>query len=172
VCRSIAALLLLVASTVAFAADREPKVTTDKVIGVTQFLESHPLDPAAPALRALMVDWEDKATEVVDYVCPDVLDPIPSEGAPHSPELLGQFIFGSAAHQLANPTDRDALVPSQLAGFRSMLKAYQGFLAADPKARIARLDELAQKDSSGSLDEYLTPLILKACKGDSKAGAP
>ncbi|HET7127134.1 MAG TPA: hypothetical protein VFI26_08605 [Lysobacter sp.] len=169
--RLILVALLAIASVAdAQAQDSELKVTTDKVIGVTKFLESQPLDPAAPGLRSLMIDWEDKAKEVVDYVCADVLDPIPSESVPHSSELLVQFIFGSAAHQLSNPEDKGALVPSQIAGIRSMLKAYQGFLAADPKARIPRLDELIQKESTGSLEDYLKPIILKSCKGDFEHG--
>jgi len=166
----ILALAVLPAINLHAAETDDLKITTDKVIGATHFLESHPLDPAAPGLRALMADWEDKATEVVDYVCPKVLDPVPSDAAAHSPELLVQFIFGSAAYQLANPANKGALVPSQLAGIRSMLKAYQGFVASDPKSRIARLDDLLQMEAAGSLDAYLTPIILESCKGPFEHG--
>jgi hypothetical protein len=77
-----------------------------------------------------------------------------------------QFIFGSAAHQIDNPSDKGKVVPGQLAGMRSMLKAYSAYLAADPAAKIQRLDELSEMDKSGQLDGYLAP-IVKHCGDDS-----
>lgn len=139
-------------------------ITTDKIVAATRFLETNPMDPGSPVLRAAMIQWEDKATEVVDYVCPGVLKPIPDDTVPHSAELLVQFIFGSAAHQLAHPEDKGALVPGQVAGMRSMLKAYAAFLAADPKARIPRLDELASVEAQGRLATYLSPIVLQECE--------
>jgi hypothetical protein len=159
--------LAVLAPAQASAVNSKYTIATDKIVTATQFLEEHPLDPGAPVLRAAMVKWEDKAKEVVDYVCPDVLKPIPSDSIPYSAELLVQFIFGSAAHQLAYPADKGVLVPSQLAGMRSMLKAYAGFLAADPKARVPRLDELTQMEADGQLDAYLTPIVLRDCKTKS-----
>ena len=139
------------------------KVKNDQVVGLTKFLEEKPLDESAPGIRALLIDWEDKSKDVIDYVCPGVLAPIPAENVPHSPELLVQFIFGSAAHQIANPTDKGKVVPGQLAGMRSMLKAYRGFLTADPAARIPRLDELSEMEAAGTLPEYLAPIAIKEC---------
>ena len=139
------------------------KVPTDQVVGLTRFLEEKPLDESAPGIRALLIDWEDKSTDVVDYVCPALLAPIPADDVPNSAELLGQFIFGSAAHQIANPSDKGKVVPGQLAGMRSMLKAYRVLLAADSTARIPRLDELSQMDTAGTLSEYLAPIAIKAC---------
>src|SRR5512146_3458455 len=92
--------LAVLAPAQASAVNSKYTIATDKTVSATQFLEEHPLDPGAPVLRAAMVKWEDKAKEVVDYVCPDVLKPIPSDSIPYSAELLVQFIFGSAAHQL------------------------------------------------------------------------
>ena len=151
----------LVACPTAFAA--KLKVKTEQVVGLTKFLEEKPLDESAPGIRALLIDWEDKSKDVIDYVCPGVLAPIPADNVPHSPELLVQFIFGSAAHQIANPTDKGKIVPGQLAGMRSMLKAYKGFLAADPAARIPRLDELSEMEAAGTLPEYLEPIAIKEC---------
>ncbi len=44
-----------------------------------------------------------------------------------------------------------------------MLKAYGAFLAADPAARIPRLDELSQMNAAGTLPEYLEPIVIKEC---------
>ena len=139
------------------------KVKTDQVIGLTRFLEEKPMDENAPGIRALLIDWEEKSEEVVDYVCSGIFDPVPADDVPNSSELLVQFIFGSAAHQIANPSDKGSIVPGQLAGMRSMLKAYNAFLAADPKARIPRFDELSKMDAAGTLPEYLAPIAIREC---------
>ncbi len=139
------------------------KVKTDQVVGLTRFLEEKPLDESAPAIRSLLIEWEEKSKDVVDYVCPGLLAPIPADDVPNSAELLVQFIFGSAAHQIANPMDKGKVVPGQLAGMRSMLKAYGAFLAADPAARIPRLDELSHMDAAGTLSEHLEPIAVKEC---------
>ena len=142
------------------------KVKTDQVIALTRFLEEKPLDEGAPGIRALLIDWEDKSKDVIDYICPNVLDPVLVDGTPNSDELMFQFIFGSAAHQIANPRDKGKVIPGQLAGMRSMLKTYNAFLASDPAAKIQRLDELSEMDRSGELDGYLAP-IVKDCGKDS-----
>ncbi|MFK2877428.1 hypothetical protein [Rhodanobacter hydrolyticus] len=164
------AVLIVAAATVissmpALAAGKNDlKVSTSQVVGLTKFLEEHPRNEQAPAVRALMLDWEDKTKDVVDYVCPGVLAPVPNDGVPNGPELLAQFILSSAAFQIANPSQKGALQPSQLAGMRSMLKVYQAFLASDPKARIPRFDELLAKEADGSLPAYLEPVVAAECK--------
>lgn len=138
-------------------------VKTEQVVVLTRFLEQQPLDPSAPAIRAGLLRWEDGREDVINWVCTDVLAPIPADDVPNSPQLLAQFIFGSAAHQVAHPADMGKLVPGQLAGMRSMLKAYHALLAADPKARIPRLDDLSRMDADGTLPAYLEPVAIKAC---------
>jgi hypothetical protein len=154
---------VLLVSPLAYGA--KSKVKTEQVVELTRFLEENPLDESAPGIRALLIDWEEKSKDVVDYICPGVLDPVLVDGVPNSSELMVQFIFGSAAHQIANPSDKGKVIPGQLAGMRSMLKAYSAFLAADAAAKIQRLDELSEMDISGGLDRYLAP-IVKDCGDD------
>lgn len=137
----------------------------DRVVTYTAFLESNPFDAQAPAMRVWLLDWEDKSKDVVDVVCPDVLKPLPSNNTPYSAELIAQFIFGSAANQIAHPEQKGKLVPNQLAGMRSMLRAYASILRSKPGAHIPRLDELSKKDADGTLAQYLTPIIDASCKG-------
>ncbi|MGE8234189.1 MAG: hypothetical protein ACN6OR_12420, partial [Stenotrophomonas sp.] len=118
------------------------KIDSSQVVGLTALLEAQPHHPEATSIRALLLEWEDGTEDAVDYVCPDVLTPVPAAGIANSQELLAQFIFGSAAFQVANPSQKGALQPSQLAGMRSMLKAYRALLATDPAARIPRFDTL------------------------------
>ncbi len=138
-------------------------VDTAKVISLTQFLEDHPLDKQAPTVRAALVQWEARSTDVVDVVCPGVFAPVPAKSVKYSGELLGQFILGSAVHQLAVPADKGKLMPLQLAGVSSMLKAYRAILATDKSARIARFDSLSRDQAAGSLATTIEPLVISNC---------
>ena len=144
--------------------DNALKVDRSQVVGLTALLEAQPRHPEATSIRALLLEWEDSTKDAVDYVCPDVLTPVPANGVPNGPELLAQFIFGSAAFQVANPSQKGALQPSQLAGMRSMLKTYRALLATDPGARIPRFDALAAMDAAGTLPVYLEPIVTLGCK--------
>jgi hypothetical protein len=134
-----------------------------KVVSLTRFLEDRPLDKQAPSIRAALVQWEADSKDVMDVVCPGVFAPVPDSSIKYSSELLGQFIFGSAAHQLVVPADKGKLMPAQLAGMTSMLKAYRAFLAADKEARIPRFDALLRDEASGSLANTLEPLVIAHC---------
>lgn len=140
------------------------KVDSSQVVGLTALLEAQPRHPEATSIRALLFEWEDSTKDAVDYVCPEVLAPVPAAGTPNGPELMAQFIFGSAAYQVANPSQKGALQPSQLAGMRSMLKAYKALLASDPAARIERFDALALMDAQSTLPAYLEPIVTLGCK--------
>lgn len=162
------ALILAFTLVLPFAAfaQSEPalKINSTQVVGLTALLEAQPRHPEATSIRALLLEWEDSSTDVVDYVCPDVLAPIPGKGTANGPELLAQFIFGSAAFQVANPSQKGALQASQLAGMRSMLKAYKVLLATDASARIPRFDALAAMDAQGTLPAYLEPIVTLGCR--------
>ncbi|MFC3816465.1 hypothetical protein [Lysobacter sp. GCM10012299] len=160
----VAAMALSPIATTAAAGRKAPRIESSQVVGLTRLLEEQPHHEQAPAIRALMLEWEDKTSDAVDYVCPGVLSPVPDDGVPNGPELLAQFIFGSAAFQVASPAQKGALQPGQLAGMRSMLKAYQSFLANDPSARVPRFDELLDKEADGSLAAYLEPIVTAECK--------
>ncbi|MHA6206278.1 hypothetical protein ACXU4B_17760 [Dyella soli] len=135
-----------------------------RVIEYTSFLESHPLDARSPAMRAWLLDWEDKSTDVVDMVCDAVLAPLPGKEVDFTGELLAQFVFGSATNQLAHPEQKDNLVANQLAGMRSLLKVYAIVLPLKPHARNPRFDELSEKEANGTLEAYLVPVINTSCK--------
>lgn len=152
----------LLTTTQVSAADSDvPKAS--QIVASTRFLEDHPLDQRAPVIRAALLQWEAASKDVVDVVCPGVFAPLPDDSIKYNGELLAQFIFGSAAHQLATPEDKGKLMPAQLAGMTSMLKAYRVLLATDGKVRIPRFDELSHDEANGSLVKTLEPLVIANC---------
>ena len=159
----ILSFVLLAGGSAAFAADEKPLVDSTKVIPLTRFLEEQPFHESAPLARAELLRWEEKTKDVAVIVCPGVLEPLPSPDLKYGNELLVQFIFGSAAYQLANPADKGVLLPGQLAGMRSILAAYRSMLAHDPKARIARFDELVQKEADGTFVAEIEKSVAANC---------
>ena len=146
------------------ASDSSPLMDNAKVVPLTRFLEDQPLNESAPMVRSALLQWEDKSKDVVDVVCPGVFSPLPDKSIKYSSELLAQFIFGSAAYQIANPPEKGKLMPAQLAGMQSMLKAYRSILAQDPSTRVPRLDELSKDEEQGKLLQVLKPLVDANCK--------
>lgn len=149
---------------VSSASDSLPLLDNAKVVPLTRFLEDQPLNESAPMVRSALLQWEDKSKDVVDVVCPGIFLPLPDKSIKYSSELLAQFIFGSAAYQIANPAEKGKLIPAQLAGMRSMLKAYRSILAQDSSTRVPRLDELAKDEEQGTLQQVLEPLVAANCK--------
>ena len=139
------------------------KLSRDQVVPLVRFLEREPNHENAPAIRSLLIQWEDTNTEFTDYVCEGILDPVPGDDIPNSGELLVQFIFGSAAYQLETAAEKRELVAAQTAGMRSMFKAYQAFLAADDTAHIPRLDELLRMDTDGKFEAHMAEIVPTAC---------
>lgn len=142
----------------------ELRIESSQVSGLTRLLEQQPHHPEARSIRALLLEWEENTPDAVNHVCPDVLAPLPGRSIPNAPELLAQFIFGSAAFQLDNPSRKGALLPSQLAGMRSMLSTYKVLLATDPTARIPRFDDLLAMDANGTLAAHLEPIVALGCR--------
>ena len=86
-----------------------------------------------------------------------------AKDAPNGPQLIGQFIFGSAASQLVDPSRKGQLLPQQVAGMHSMILAYRSMIAAHPGDRIPFLDDMSQKDEQGQLEATLKPIVAKGC---------
>ena len=164
--RGFSVVLLLVSALLAAghvrAAD-DAVLASAKVVTLTRFLEDHPLDKQAPPIRAALLQWEAGSEEVVDVVCPGVFAPLPDDSNKYNSELLAQFIFGSGAHQLAVPADNGKLMPAQMAGMTSMLKAYRAFLTVDKEARILRFDALSRTEAEGALASTLEPVVIANC---------
>jgi hypothetical protein len=143
----------------------EDMTDAEKVVKFTAFLEAHPFDPNAAAVQVWLLDWEDKSKDVVDVVCPGVVTPLMAKKTPNASQLMRQYIFGSAASQLIDPTRKGQLLTNQVAGVHSMILAYRSMIAAHPADRIPFIDGLSQKDEQGQLEETLKPIVRPCSSG-------
>ena len=138
---------------------------TDKVIRYTESLEREPFQELAPIMRKWLIKWAEESPDVIIVMC-DILGPVPGKEIPFSPELLVQSAFGNAAYQVSHPQNKDDFIAVQLAGVESVLKAYNSIITAKPEARISYFDSLLEKHKSGTLAEFMTPIITKNCKNN------
>jgi len=167
-CRSllIALVLVLLGGVAQASSDQSPEhlfVNNSNIASLSQFLEQYPLDKYAFVVRGEALLWEQKSKDVVDMVYPCLFKPVPSETIRYSSILLAQFIIGSAAFQIANPSQKGQLLAQQLAGTESMLRAYQAILAKDPGAHIAHFDDLSQQEAKGTLAAAIRLLMVPKC---------
>lgn len=160
------AMFLLPATLVAQDPTKESEHT--KVVRYTRVLEERPLDPAAPQLRAWLLDWIHETPVVTVVVC-DILGPVPGDGVPFGPELLVQYMAGNAAYQLQNPASRSDPSKPSLAGIASMLRAYQALHSSNPEVRIPVYDEWVSKQASGDLERERTAAIHEHCSAPASS---
>ena len=165
-----AALLFFLSIIPALAHVSNTVIETDeaKVVRYTGALEAKPLAELAPAMRSWLISWAETSEDVTITVC-DILGPIPGERVPHGPELLVQSLFGNASFQVRNKDKKNDPLLTQLAGVRSVLKAYSSIILIEPNSRIEHFDDLIKKDADGTLDTFMAPIIADKCSGKDGA---
>lgn len=98
--------------------------------------------------------------EVSDFhmvICP-VFTELPSGYGKKHP-IMQLFTLGLAAYQVeTGKADNEG---ANLYALHSVLKGYASILAADPKAKDKKLDELAKMDAEGQLPEFI---VKHGCK--------
>jgi hypothetical protein len=141
-----------------------PRLQDSEAAAAISYLEIKPRGEMAHGLRTLLLRWLQSSTKFSVIVCQSVLAPVPDDSVPNAAELLGQFMFANAAHQVEHPEDRDEMLPNQIAGLHSMLRMYTALLASDPRARIARFDALLQAEQEGRLAVEIEPLLKQDCR--------
>lgn len=161
------AMSILLMAAVPFAASPATPgllLNNSNIVRLSRYLEQQPLGKYATVIRGEAAKWEGQSKDVVDVVCPTLFMPPLSKTTKYVGILIPQFIIGSAAFQIANPSEKGKLLPQQVAGMRSMLAAYRSLLALDPTARIPRFDYLSAQEAKGDLAKVLKPLVAAACK--------
>ncbi|HEV2913678.1 MAG TPA: hypothetical protein VGX92_10390 [Pyrinomonadaceae bacterium] len=171
------ALLLLVTVMLAFmlgsgvqssrAQKRGPSTPEEraKAVQLTRALEADPLARDSKDARRWLVTWLTDVPDITVTICPDYLRPIFNQDKNYAPDLFFQMTFSSAAFIIEHPDQANDAVAVNLAGVEGTLKAYEAILKAKPKARWPFLDELIERRSKGTLEEYVREINTTKCKG-------
>lgn len=139
----LAAAVLSLFSTSAFAADASSAEDKAKVITISRTLEADPLAANGRELRTWAIKFISEAPDVAVIVCMDPMsDLLHDKRYKYSGELLTQEMIGQAAFVIEHPEVDPKSTGAIIGGMTSMLKAYQSLLAKDPKAKRDYLDAI------------------------------
>ena len=111
-------------------------------ISNTRLLEKKPFDPNAAVARTWGFKWVAETDQVSVGVCGGPMKLIPEKKNKFKSELLLQQMFGMAVFKLENPDKKNDEKAAQLAGFESMLRAYEVMVVENEKAKNAEMDAL------------------------------
>ena len=145
------------------AVNQEPKDDVSRLIAAAKFLEQTPFDKKAKDVRRWALEWVIATDKVSVSLCGSLVSGVnKGKEYKYSGETTAQYAIGMAAFKLANPGKDEA--SAQLAGFESVLSAYEAMMKEQPKAKNTFLDELLAKRSDGTLAQYLADNNCKVKK--------
>ena len=134
-----------------------------------RLLEKVPFNPNAAAAREWGFKWLVETDQVTVAVCGGTMDLIPEKKNKFKSELLMQQTFGMGVFKLENPDRKSDEKAAQLAGFESMLRAYEVMVQENNKARNAELDSLLAKHKAGELRSIVDGAFDKGKCGSSSS---
>lgn len=144
--------------TVAVADQRGPSTPEERkrALNVIEQLEQRPLDPTLKQDREWVFQWLKEVPDVNAAMCTGIIGPLLEEKPTDTRSILTyQNVLASAAFKMQNPDKAKDHVAVFMAGAEGMLRAYDNILKKDPALKSAFMEELKQKQASGTLLAYV-----------------
>jgi hypothetical protein len=150
-------------------ATRGPSTPEERArfVAIAQKMEQSPLDPGLRPEREWALFWLIQVPDVTVNVCTAPLGDFLKKKYKYSPEIVMQVTFSSGQFIIEHPDQAKDANAQIVAGVEGALRAYQSILKAKPDAKSKDLDDLIQKQSQGTLNEYVRDAAGKACQGSS-----
>jgi hypothetical protein len=157
--------MLLVAPTVAAAADRGPSTPEERkqVIELIHAWQANPLGPQAKDQFGSVLKFFADVPDMTVHMCM-ILDKLPKGDKKDGNTIFGGAFMGQAAFVIENVEKKADLTGEYEAGTESALRVYEMLLKANPKDRESYLDDLIQRRENGTLADFVKERSLAACK--------
>ncbi|MGZ4789549.1 MAG: hypothetical protein ACXVZX_13605 [Terriglobales bacterium] len=160
---TLVAIMLLIAAVAVAQEGRGPSTRTerDRAVKIAHALEA---DPLAPSLRddgAWLLQWIEAVPDITISICTDPA--AANSGYRYNPELMAQKTFSMAAFIIEHSAQKNDDLAVEAAGVEGALKGYQAILKKNPKAHSAYWDRLLRKQEEGTLRDYVSDYMLRAC---------
>jgi hypothetical protein len=159
----VATLLLIAAVAVAQEASRGPSTRTerDRAVKIAHALEADPLAPSLRDDRDWLLNWIDAVPDITITIC---VDPASGNtGYRYNRELMVQKTFSMAAFIIEHSAQKNDDLAVEAAGVEGAIKAYQAILKKNPRAHSGYWDRLLRKQEEGTLRDYVSDYMLRAC---------
>src|SRR5215469_13342915 len=167
-----ATLAILAVCSLAAAQDepkRKPSTPEERqrFLALTHKLEQTPLDKSLNPDIHWALQWVEDIPDINVNICPDVLgDHFLDSHYLYSYRVLGQVVLGNVAFLIEHPDKKNDQVAQYTAGIESALKAYKGMLRADPMHVSRPLEELLDKQSKGTLTDFVRDKSKECSSGE------
>ncbi len=158
-------LLTLMLAVVVLAQDgtRGPstRAERDRAVRITHELEADPLSPSLRDDRDWLLAWIDAVPDITVSIC---VDPASARSDyRYNRELMVQRTFSMATFIIEHSSQKSDDLAVEAAGVEGALKAYQSILKKYPKSHSAYWDRLLKKQEDGTLRDYVSEYMLRAC---------
>jgi carboxypeptidase Q len=156
-------LLLIVVVALAQEGSRGPSTRTerDRAVKIAHALEADPLSTSLRDDRDWLLNWIEAVPDVTISICNDPASG--NTGYRYQRELMAQKTFSMAAFIIEHSSQKNDALSVEAAGVDGALKAYQSILKKYPKAHSAYWDRLLRKQEEGTLRDYVSDYMLRAC---------
>ena len=132
-----------------------------RIIELTKWLETNPLDQKGKEVRAEVLEWWIEAPHVTLNWCANLL--IEGKNKKITGTVIIQGTFGAGAFILENPDRNEDSSAYSLAGVESGLLAYKNAVSENKKMKDKFYDSLVNRQKTGNLEKYIAD-SLKICK--------
>jgi hypothetical protein len=160
-----AAALILCGAQGAYSQKRGPSTPEERrrAVEMINFLETKPLEKEAKKYRESLLYFLIEVPDITVNVCTNALSGAKPFKGDYESELFGQMMYSQAKFVIENPDRANDDAAAYLAGVEGVLRTWAAIKAAKPKAKFPLLDELAEKQSAGTLAEHVRTNAAK-CK--------
>ena len=149
----------------ASAQKRNPSTPEERTraVEMATFLETMPLAKDARDYRAKLLFFLAEVPDITVKLCTHVLGESKRVKGDYDSELVGQLAYSQAKFVIEHPNSAKDDAAIYLAGVEGVLRTWQAIKTAKPKAKFPLMDELSQKQQTGTLAEYVNSR-MSGCK--------
>jgi predicted dithiol-disulfide oxidoreductase (DUF899 family) len=166
--KRIILLIVLCLTSLSLAQGGKPSTPEERqrAVQIAQKLESNPLDEALRPDREWLLKWAAEASDFTVSICA-------SHGEykkkfKYGPEVTFQKMASAIAFIVQHPDQQADKTAQELAAVQGALKAYHAILKANPKGHSEYWDGLLEKQSSGTLKDFVGDYVASDCSEKSK----
>jgi len=161
-----AALLISIACPAVAQSTRGPSTEAERAraLAAIDDLETNPLGANAKDERRWLTMWLIEVPDIHVSLCLGLLPDLPKGSKQDSDIVATQLMFSSASYAIKHLAEPSDPTDQYQAGVEGSLRAYEALIAARPKDRQTKLDDLVQRRAAGTLTEYVKGRAQQSCK--------
>lgn len=136
----------------------------ERIVQLTQLLESRPLQMQRGAAREILDWWIDNPELRLNW-CAGMLTA--GQNGKITPSVISQGLFGAGSYLLRHPDQADDRLAIHLAGVKSALALYRAAVAADLGLKDHAYEQMLDLWDAGELDAWVAREIRNCEKSEA-----